>query len=61
MAETLPSTEPATVTPLKVVPKTKKDNPVTSFISTFLILLIIFGLVYGFFYSASAGWHDGGY
>lgn len=61
MTEQLPPSvsepEPA---PLRVVPKAK--DPRIEFakdiISNAIILITVYGLIYGVVYAASAGWHD---
>jgi len=60
MSNDLPEVQPNEPAPLTVVPRHK--DPRSEFLkdtlANFIILITVYGLIYGVVYAASAGWHD---
>lgn len=58
----LPKVEPEAPAPLRVIPVSKniKVEFAKNVVTNTLILLTVYGLIYGIVYAVSAGWHDGG-
>lgn len=60
MSNDLPGVESVDPAPLRVIPKTKdpKAEWLKDVFANFVILITVYGLIYGVVYAASAGWHD---